>query len=305
MVPQELSADGSALNVSTHDNGFFGWKTFGTATGTVQSTSDRIDGDMRFYLMQVVDPISWTLYQLTPETPSATGLAYHPGPTNVVAIDLATGDEVGRILLPDITIGSWPENDADAPMPILHDILPAIAISPDGAEIAVVSADTDRINLIDATSLTLKKSLSIHEETGVIDRLFSMLPLMPESAEAKGSEGVRRVASYSADGRHLYVSGNEMKFGETDIEVSAEGLSLIDLDDGTIEAHALDGVMINRVAEGADGNLYVAGDDYRNPPNEYRFGFLVARLEGASGKVLAEQTYYDEPVLILNLEVQS
>jgi hypothetical protein len=212
MWPHSLSADGSKLLVLVNSDSYSpAWKTFDTATGALKAEFEPAFGDMGFLNQQVVDPASWRLYRLYPDGVEAINYQFLKGPANLVVTDLNTNAEVGRLRLPDVLIGTTVE-PSDPSNPVMNNTLPGIALSPDGGEIAVVSATDDGITLVDTKTMSIKQILTMHEKTGFVDRLFAMLPLAPQTAEAKASEGEGRRVFYDADGDHIYVSGYQAEF---------------------------------------------------------------------------------------------
>jgi hypothetical protein len=265
-------------------------------------------GYLMFLNQQAIDPVAWKLYRLYPDGIESIDYYNSTGAANLIVTDLATGDEVDRLRLPDVLIGGIVE-DADPAedsfVPLTHDILPGMAISPDESEIAVVSATDNKITLVDTKTMSIKQTLTMHEEAGLVDQLFSLLPLAPRTAEAKASEGEGRSVFYAADGDHIYVSGYQAEFDSNVQSYEGKGLVRVDLSDGEYESRVLDGVMIEQVIEGSNGNLYVTGIKYRSDNKDYPYEFIVARLDDDANSVFAERTIEQHAVLILAPRAQS
>jgi WD40 repeat protein len=305
--PLGLSADGSRLVVTVNlAGGSRKWKTFDTSTGAKTAEFAPKFGEVMFANQQVIDPVAWKLYRLYQDGIELIDQYNSTGAANLIVTDLSTGDEVDRLRLPDVLIGSrLADATTSLDNPVFHDTLPGIAISPDGSEIAVVSATDESIVLVDTKTMTIKQTLTMHEQTGLVDHLFGLLPLAPRTAEAKATEGEGRRVFYAADGDHIYVGGYTAEFNNNVQSYDGHGLSRVDLSEGEIESHVLDGILVYQVVESANGNLYATGVDYRNKQPGNAYGFVVARLEGDADKVLAERTLDDTAVLILDPNASS
>jgi hypothetical protein len=191
--------------------------------------------------------------------------------------------------------GVWEEDadpDPDANLPIFRTSIPGFAIAPDGSELAVVSATNESIALVDTTPLKVKRTITMHNDSSVVDKLFALLPLAPQSASAKGNSGVARFASYSADGKHLYISGWEGHYDlvENQQFMHGQGLNVVDLKDGAIAAHLLDGVSVYQVVETPESGVYVAGYDYND---NNLSGTVIAHVDSRHREVMAKRTFDD------------
>jgi hypothetical protein len=163
-------------------------------------------------------------------------------PAKLVITDLTTGREIGSFALPDVLVGSWTDEtkgDASTGEPFFVSISPGVAISPDGQQIAIVHATDDGITLVDTTALKVERTLTMKPKTGLFDRLFALLPLVPQTASAKMGEITNARATYTADGKRLYVFGDDESINNDEPVMNGHGINLVDLKDGTIEAYAL------------------------------------------------------------------
>ncbi len=99
-----------------------------------------------------------------------------------------------------------------------------------------------------------------------------------------------RWASFSADGSHLYVSGWEGQYDVIDNTqvMNGAGLDIVDLKDGTIEAHLLDGVSVYEVIETPNAGIYVSGYDYRDGDFTKT---LIAHIDSRAHDVMAQRSF--------------
>ncbi len=207
--PVAFRADGAKLLVSDWNGNASSaefWKVFDTATGTLIRSFPSGSG---LAGPTAIDPIAWKMFRIAQDkraavlvSPWANRARFYGGlpilkipdtpPPALVAIDLNSGAEVAKSELPDSVWNAWEGNteyDPTAGSPVYRDIIPAVAVSPDGNELALVSATDDGITLIDSKTLKVKGSLTIHTKTEFIDHLFALVPLAPHSASAKGNSG--------------------------------------------------------------------------------------------------------------------
>ncbi|MGH2562595.1 MAG: hypothetical protein ACRDJH_26340 [Thermomicrobiales bacterium] len=228
---------------------------------------------------ELIDPEARNLYRLVvPSSEDDDG----PRPVTLVAYDLTTGEERGRLALPEVLGGSWPTERIVRGEPVEDHLTPGFALSPDGRSVAIVHADTQKVTLVDAGALTVTKTIIPEPEVSRLDRFLGFLSLAPRTAVAKvGSEGPTVRAVFAPDGRELYVYGT--KHVVTDDGLSGQrglGLTRINLDTGTIEVEALSGKRLSDVIPAPDGEtLYVLN------------GSLLYRLTAETLSVEAERFF--------------
>jgi DNA-binding beta-propeller fold protein YncE len=287
------------------------WKVFDTSTGKVVAGFTGESGSLGNQMGLVVDPVNWKMYRLMQgEWTGFPTIAWgnrerqfkehkyklaipDPQPAGLEVIDLATSKLVAKASVPDAVTGMWEEDrdpDPNGNLPVLRTYIPGFAISQDGSEIAVASATNDSIALVDTKTMWVSRTVTMHEKTSLLDHLFSLLPLAPQTASAKGNSGVARFASFSADGGHLYVSGWEGHFDEIESTqvMHGQGLDVVDLKDGTITSHLLDGASVYRVVETPDDGTYVVGYDYGQGDLTKT---LIARVDRERHDVMAKRTF--------------
>ncbi len=164
-----LSADGRRLVLVSED-------TTGTPPnggGVVWSIYDPMDGrriagvrspaigslavTSGFVSLATIDPAGQRLYRIAPVGAPANPEMFS---VQLVAHDLATGAEAGRLDLPDLQVGERNPSTAAATLPADTMLWPGFAISPDRREGAIVHPDGTSILLIDTTTLTIARSIS-------------------------------------------------------------------------------------------------------------------------------------------------
>ena len=308
-----LSRDGSQLVVTVYPYS----EALGPNQGTdppgwhvVDTTDGRVLGMVPFdqngawHVESWIDPDARRLYRLF--LPHWTDETTGPGPARLVAHDLTTGVEVGRLELPEVQGGTWAtgrsiESEWGQTLQVIAELRPGVALSPDGQRFAFVYANEDAVTLVDAERLEVERTISLTQPAGIGERLLGLLPLVPRSAAAKSpTEGTVRRAVFAADGRHLYVMGNETDTTDDGKWTSRPmPMRVVDLDDGEIVTETSQGDW-HVVHPSADGrSLYVAvslpdeaGDD-DDPP------MLLRRLDPLTLAVRAERTFPGFPQLLL------
>jgi plastocyanin len=276
------------------------WKVFDTADGRLLASVQNVEpGDP--WEEWSVDADARRLYRLTyadgsGEAVSATG----PHPTVLIAHDLATGAEVGRVDLPEVRAGFWQSEEMVAigggEEPLMKELLPALAVSPDDRLLVIAHADEDALTLIDTERMTVERTMPLARPVSMRSRLVDLLPLVPQSAAAKALEGTMLQAVFAPDGQRLYLYG--VRFGVESGEPVFRGLGLraVDVESGEIEATALGEAPIERVVPSPDGgSLYVAGPaiDAATAADLAAIPYLLRRLDAGTLDVVAERSFPD------------
>ncbi|MGH2532836.1 MAG: YncE family protein [Thermomicrobiales bacterium] len=279
------------------------WHVFDTATGRLVSTNNAAGP---FAFGRWLDPAGTRLYYLSGPIlrgyPSVTGWresAGEPAPARIVAHDLATGEEVGRLELAGVPVGAWETAE--------HRIAaaePGVALSPDGARLAVVHPDLSALTLIDAPRLRVERTVAIERPASLADRLLGLLPLMPRDAAAKGpAEGVYLHAVFSPDGARLYVAGREIERGEGGYASRSRGLGLrvIDVASGNVVASAFSEAEIGEILPAPDGRtVYVVRNELFASQR-----WLLQRLDVVTLEVLAEREFDGYPWFLMRSQAAS
>ena len=219
--------------------------------------------------------------------PAVTGVD-EPEAMHIAAYDVESGLKAGEVELPEVFTGGSEMKRDDQPVETFLE--PAVVLSPDGQRLAIFHADTEKITLIDAHSLTVEKSFSLRRSTN----LWGWLGLAPAVAQAKGEmQGTIRHATFNSDGQYLYVFSQEVWVRPEDAPTE-RGLWVVDLEQGSIVAEALLEYQIQWVRPAPDGTVYVFGTtDKRLLPYEIRSTSpsMLWHLDGRALEILAERPF--------------
>jgi plastocyanin/DNA-binding beta-propeller fold protein YncE len=271
------------------------WKVFDTRDGRLLTTIQSDDPEQ--WQVFAVDGGVERLYVLT--VAEGTSPQSGPNPTRLIAYDLTTGKELGRLELPEVRAGFWMsdevvEFEGGGEEQLGQARVPGFALSPDGRRITIAHADDDGLTVIDTSKLTVERTTTIAPKQGWLGRLAGLLPLTPEGASAKAMEGKMLDAIFSPDGKRLYLFGMEAAIEEGMPTYRGLGLRAIDPESGEIAVEAPREMQVERVVPSPDGgSLYVSGwadeatNANPNPP------FLIQRVDAETLEVLAEQEYTD------------
>lgn len=278
------------------------WHVIETATGKTLATIPS-DPDKRWSTETWIDPDARRLYRLLlPRWPDDTG----PGPALIVAHDLTTGREIGRLTVPDVQGGTWdtgreipyPVDPAiNPPLKIIGELQPGGTLSPDGHRLALVHADGDEVTLIDTERLTIERTVSFAHQASLADRVWSALSPFPQNAAAKmPPEGTAVSAAFAADGRRLYTWGTRTTVSD-DGQVTGRRLPLrlIDTEQGEIIAEtANDG--FTKIQPSADGaSLYVTFSGPVEPDGDHEPPMILRRLDAMTLEIEAERSFTGYP----------
>ena len=169
-------------------------------------------------------------------------------------------------------------------VPAMAQRIPGAALSPDGRTLAIVDAEADRVTLIDAERLAVERVVDVRPHGSWLD----WLPLRAAVAHAKGPlQGRMRQATFSADGRYLYVYGVEMtpKPDNPDqAESTGLGMTAFDLARGTIAASGLAGQQVFNAQAAPDGSVYLTSEA---DPGGSQARFELLHVDGHNLHVLA------------------
>jgi hypothetical protein len=286
-----LSEDGARLVVQTgQDMGDprpTTWYVLDTTDGRPLATAR--SGEVGWHQVWL-DPGARRLYQLVTANPAAGGIANtRPLPIRIVAHDLTTGEEAGRLDLPEVLGGIWQTERSAQGFPVMAELRPGIALSPDGRRLAIVHADAELLTLVDAERLAIERTIPLAHPVNLLERLG----LAPRVARAKVVEGATRRAVFAPDGRRLYVHGVALTADDGG-QPAERGLGLlaVELERGAVLAAALPDARLAGLAPAPDGrSVYAFGSataergDIRTAPSQ------LWRLHGDSLAILAERQF--------------
>jgi YVTN family beta-propeller protein len=177
----------------------------------------------------------------------------------LMAEDLASGRELGRLSLPGLQAGSWNTDRQVDGMPLIHASYPGVAVSPDGRRIAILDGSSNRLTVIDTADLRVIQSVALARPQSPWERLGAWLGLIPQMAYAKGEEGTALDAQFSPDGRLLYVMGIKGSVTKQNTFASTRlGLRVVDAASGAILADRFHGKPLVGVDVSPDGRVYAS-----------------------------------------------
>lgn len=218
-----------------------------------------------------------------------------PRPVHLIAYDLMTGSEVGRLELPDVLAGSWQTGRTVGSEPVTAALEPGIALAPDGRRLAIAHADAAFVTLVDTERLAIARVVTLTRPAG----LFAWFGFAPPAAAAKGlGETSLRRAVFALDGRRLFLWGFESKVDAGGQETYRSiGLKLVDLERGAdvLTAEALTGKSISWLLPAPAGqSIYVFGpkDGERDTRIlEEDTPYLLRRLDAVTLNSQAEREF--------------
>ena len=161
-------------------------------------------------------PVAWVIENETRHLyalmTSADLRATGPREVEARAWDLRTGKELWRRDLPSLLAGEWLTGRVGSEGEMRARLVPGIALSPDGRELAVVRAfdccaPHGTLWLVDAVRGDLLSQRPYGGATSIFERLFA-----PSIALAKEDDEVAVNASFGADGSVLHVYSQSWKF---------------------------------------------------------------------------------------------
>lgn len=203
------------------------WYAVDTTDGQVLATvtSDEQgpgpDGEQPFW----IDPNGRRLYRLV-VAPGAVDPG--PWPTQLVANDLTTGEEIGRLDLPEVLAGGGavgPVIDGEG-SPVDAFVSPDVAVSGDGGRLAVIAGDGATVTVIDAAGLDI---VGLHRlPPPPADQPTSALRF--EDVEGNPFQTRVRRARFSADGDALFLTGFETEVDDASGGMACRSVPLRRLD---------------------------------------------------------------------------
>lgn len=209
-----------------------------------------------------------------------------PRTPSVVAYDLRSGREAGRVRLDGVLAGSWPTERKVRDFPIMAMLEPGLALSPDGRRIAIAHADREAITLVDTERMEIASTRTLARPR----RLLERLGLRQRVARAKAMEGVSLQAEFSSDGRTLYVTGQRLEMDAADKVVSTGlGLRAVAVESGQVRAEALDEARLLWVKQPPEGGPVYALKEEMGDDSDGTYRTKLLRLDSDTLEVGAER----------------
>ncbi len=261
------------------------WHIYNTLNGDLVGTIERDSRIGRDTLFFNADATKLIRAWVSPASVTDT-----PEPLRMMAYDIATGDEIDRVELTDIPAGAW-NLDPDAGTPMTNLLIPAVAISPDGRQIAVAHADTQTVTLLDAETLTVQDTIHIAADDAGPRPWFESAP---GSTAVQTRDDAVTFAVFSPDGRQLYLHATSNAVGERNRPEF--GLTLVDLDQRSVLARAYEGEQIDRVIPAPDGQSIYVTTFIQSDEMPQR----VQRLDAVTLDVLAERRFEDFNQIVID-----
>lgn len=147
-----------------------------------------------------------TAYAVGVRSDTCCGIAPE-GDAFLAVLDLETGVEEARVLLPGLLAGQ-PGHWLGSTEHRGGRYVPGLAVSPDGSRAYVVHAETDSVTVIDLDAHEVIETHSLQEGASPTARLGGwLLGRFARTAEAKGAAEYLRKVQLTPDGRYLLISG--------------------------------------------------------------------------------------------------
>jgi plastocyanin len=281
------------------------WRVFDTGDGRLVASIQGGEGRDPWETF-AIDADAHRLYRLALDPGGDQGSSTGPQPTQLIANDLATGSEVGRIALPQVRAGFWQSEETvtigGGEEPLMRELIPALAVSPDGRHVAVVHAEEEAMTLVDSERMAIDQTLELEHPASAWSRLLAWASLSPQSASAKALEGTERRAVFAPDGARLFVSGTQARVEDGEPVFHGLGLRAIDIETGDVGVELSGDAPIDRIVPSPDGGSLYVITSVTNPATEPTAGtmpFLLRRLDAETLEPIAERAFKDWPRFLL------
>jgi len=236
---------------------------------------------------------------LVPTDPAATG----PRAVDLAGWDLRTGKELWHLSLPSLPAGEsllageWKTGRIIDGIEVRSRLVPGLALSPDGRQIAVVRAfgccgSKRTVWLIDASSGAVMSERTYGLETSFLDRLFAPSVAMAKSLD----ESVIVNASFSADGQLLYAYSHSSQVDDQgEAKHQYYGMVAVALQAAAVRGHDIKWETYwyeNRIEwtrASPDGKWLYVFLERRGSANPK--GYFLRRVDASTLRVLAERPF--------------
>lgn len=225
------------------------WYVVDVATGRLRSTVRSMEANT--WPLWWIDPAATRLYQ---PVVTLTMADTAPKPLHLVAHDLDSGAEVGRLTLPHVLVGTWRPGGTIDGEPIVRQQYPALALSHAGDALLIYQPYPATLTVVDANQLKVTGTVSPDGRSGALAAVLAALPLWPQPVEAKATDGANLQGTASPNGRSLYVWG-DVTGGPAagSPPYGSAGLRRIDLRTVAVAAQAMPGARLFGVTVAPDG----------------------------------------------------
>ncbi|HEX6507907.1 MAG TPA: hypothetical protein VF221_09770 [Chloroflexota bacterium] len=216
-------------------------------------------------------------------------------PFVLTSYDLLRGKVTSRLSLDNIVV-PWTGPKQMSGLPVVHISGIAMALSPDGKQIAIYNGESNQLTMIDAPSLKVLSTRSVSQPRSWLERLGSALGLAPATAEAKEIVfGMSLSMTFSADGQSLYVTGSKSALDVTGHPTWTNiGVERIDVASGQLVAEQpLGGMPIWWIGMAADSSAVYVLTPLAQSDDGYAYQdgqVALRRLDGSSLQMTAERT---------------
>jgi len=209
-----------------------------------------------------------------------------PRTLTIVSYDTSSGRLVGHLKLNGVLAGSWETKRMVHGYPVSEQEGPGYALSPDRRTIAVLDGRRDLLEIVDAKSLKILRSVELMRPQSLLDRLGEWLGIVPTVAEAKEVEGTNVDIQFSPDGSRLYETGGVTRIGKHGkFSYTSLGVRLINVASGQIVAEALHAQDIWWLLVSPDGRaIYAFGPTNPAP------GTTIWRLDPSTLQAVARRS---------------
>lgn len=262
----------------------------GQTLATITASKPEPEHGRRFAWLS---PDGGRVYRLEAGGPSSGS---EPAPALLLAYDAATGNEIARLDLPDVRAGTWTTERRIEGRPVEEYAVVGHALSPDGTRLALLHDRGRMVTLVDTRRPTIDRVVPL---TTVADRGRGTptAAATPSALQKPGNgelyvEGSASGIAFTADGRGLYVGGQETSVDATGMmSCRQHETRRVDLRTGATVGRTAGIADPWTLASSTDGeSVYIIGP---NVPNAcvvpFTAGSTLRRVDANTLEVLAER----------------
>ena len=285
-----LTPDGSGLLVLSQQG--WGWELVQAATGRTVAEMNWKDPCCGPYLFWL-SPDGRYMYRVL----TAMSGQRQTGPSIPVLVryDLQAGREVSRLRLTGVVAGIWPREGSPASAHLSLQLIPGVALSPDGRTLAIVHADAERLSLVDLERWQIASTRPLTRAGSFWDRLSIRAVT---DVQAKEVEGPEWETLFLPDGQTLLAWGRSMSAG-SQATVRSLGMRTIDVRSAGIRIEVPGGDLLTRIVPAPDGSAIYAMTEADQPSAPTADTLVVLRrLDPRTLAVTAARTFHGRRTLI-------